>query len=43
MHAAGVIMSSETITEHVPALVQALDGATITQWDYPSSPGRSAC
>ncbi|MCW5249326.1 MULTISPECIES: DNA polymerase III subunit alpha [unclassified Streptomyces] len=36
VHAAGVIMSSETITEHVPVWVRHSDGVTITQWDYPS-------
>ncbi|PWI43442.1 DNA polymerase III subunit alpha [Streptomyces sp. ICBB 8177] len=36
VHAAGVIMSSETITDHVPVWVRASDGVTITQWDYPS-------
>ncbi len=36
VHAAGVIMSSETITEHVPVWVRHTDGVTITQWDYPS-------
>ncbi|MFJ6570799.1 DNA polymerase III subunit alpha [Streptomyces sp. NPDC091292] len=35
VHAAGVIMSSETITEHVPVWVRHSDGVTITQWDYP--------
>ncbi|MEV7749326.1 DNA polymerase III subunit alpha [Streptomyces griseofuscus] len=36
VHAAGVIMSSETITDHVPVWVRHTDGVTITQWDYPS-------
>ncbi|MFY1676478.1 MULTISPECIES: DNA polymerase III subunit alpha [unclassified Streptomyces] len=36
VHAAGVIMSSETITEHVPVWVRHTDNVTITQWDYPS-------
>ncbi|MFF3563035.1 DNA polymerase III subunit alpha [Streptomyces sp. NPDC002574] len=36
VHAAGVIMSSETITDHVPVWVRHSDGVTITQWDYPS-------
>ncbi|MFE9610492.1 DNA polymerase III subunit alpha [Streptomyces sp. NPDC006012] len=36
VHAAGVIMSSETITEHVPVWVRHSDNVTITQWDYPS-------
>ncbi|MFI6089210.1 DNA polymerase III subunit alpha [Streptomyces sp. NPDC051218] len=35
VHAAGVIMSSETITDHVPVWVRHTDGVTITQWDYP--------
>nr|WP_237330672.1 DNA polymerase III subunit alpha [Streptomyces sp. BA2] len=35
VHAAGVIMSSETITDHVPVWVRHSDGVTITQWDYP--------
>ncbi|HCA87058.1 MAG TPA: DNA polymerase III subunit alpha [Streptomyces sp.] len=36
VHAAGVIMSSETITDHVPVWVRHSDGVTITQWDYPT-------
>ncbi|WEV28333.1 DNA polymerase III subunit alpha [Streptomyces sp. 71268] len=36
VHAAGVIMSSETITDHVPVWVRHTDGVTITQWDYPT-------
>jgi DNA polymerase III alpha subunit len=36
VHAAGVIMSSETITDHVPVWVRHSDGVAITQWDYPS-------
>ncbi|GAA1885540.1 DNA polymerase III subunit alpha [Streptantibioticus ferralitis] len=36
VHAAGVIMSSETITEHIPVWVRHSDGVTITQWDYPT-------
>ncbi|PRX92150.1 DNA polymerase III subunit alpha [Allonocardiopsis opalescens] len=36
VHAAGVIMSSEPITDHVPVWVRHADGVTITQWDYPS-------
>ncbi len=35
VHAAGVIMSSEAITDHVPVWVRHSDGVTITQWDYP--------
>jgi DNA polymerase-3 subunit alpha len=36
VHAAGVIMSSETITDHIPVWVRHTDGVTITQWDYPT-------
>ncbi|MFF0343314.1 DNA polymerase III subunit alpha [Kribbella sp. NPDC004875] len=36
VHAAGVIMSSESIVDHVPVWVRHSDGVTITQWDYPS-------
>ncbi|ONK12868.1 DNA polymerase III subunit alpha [Streptomyces sp. MP131-18] len=36
VHAAGVIMSSEPVTDHVPVWVRHSDGVTITQWDYPS-------
>ncbi|GAA3095659.1 DNA polymerase-3 subunit alpha [Kribbella aluminosa] len=36
VHAAGVIMSSESIVDHVPVWVRHTDGVTITQWDYPS-------
>ncbi|GAA1003814.1 DNA polymerase III subunit alpha [Streptomyces thermogriseus] len=36
VHAAGVIMSSEPIVDHVPVWVRHTDGVTITQWDYPS-------
>ncbi|OIV38368.1 DNA polymerase III subunit alpha [Mangrovactinospora gilvigrisea] len=36
VHAAGVIMSAETITDHVPVWVRPSDGVTITQWDYPT-------
>ncbi|MGP3966684.1 DNA polymerase III subunit alpha [Streptomyces sp. 6N223] len=36
VHAAGVIMSSEPIVEHVPVWVRHSDGVTITQWDYPT-------
>ncbi|MFE7448167.1 DNA polymerase III subunit alpha [Streptomyces griseus] len=35
VHAAGVIMSSERLTDHVPVWVRHTDGVTITQWDYP--------
>ncbi|MBQ0985955.1 DNA polymerase III subunit alpha [Streptomyces sp. F63] len=36
VHAAGVIMSSEKITDHVPVWVRHTDQVTITQWDYPT-------
>ncbi|MET7638893.1 DNA polymerase III subunit alpha [Streptomyces sp. NPDC005438] len=36
VHAAGVIMSSEPVTDHVPVWVRHSDGVTITQWDYPT-------
>ncbi|MQY15885.1 DNA polymerase III subunit alpha [Streptomyces sp. RB5] len=36
VHAAGVIMSSEALTDHVPVWVRHTDGVTITQWDYPT-------
>ena len=36
VHAAGVIMSSEPIVDHVPVWVRPSDGVTITQWDYPT-------
>ncbi|MGP3921672.1 DNA polymerase III subunit alpha [Streptomyces sp. 8N616] len=36
VHAAGVIMSSETLTDHIPVWVRHTDGVTITQWDYPT-------
>ncbi|GAA1564694.1 DNA polymerase III subunit alpha [Kribbella hippodromi] len=36
VHAAGVIMSSEPVVDHVPVWVRHTDGVTITQWDYPS-------
>ncbi|WP_432096662.1 DNA polymerase III subunit alpha [Streptomyces sp. bgisy100] len=36
VHAAGVIMSSETLTDHIPVWVRHSDGVTITQWDYPT-------
>ncbi|WP_461063893.1 DNA polymerase III subunit alpha, partial [Streptomyces pseudoechinosporeus] len=35
VHAAGVIMSSEPVVDHVPVWVRHTDGVTITQWDYP--------
>ncbi|PAZ11329.1 DNA polymerase III subunit alpha, partial [Streptomyces sp. SA15] len=36
VHAAGVIMCSEPVVDHVPVWVRHTDGVTITQWDYPS-------
>lgn len=36
VHAAGVIMSSETVTEHVPVFSPKNDGQVVTQWDYPT-------
>ncbi|MEO3750384.1 DNA polymerase III subunit alpha [Streptomyces sp. B6B3] len=36
VHAAGVIMSSEPVTDHLPVWVRHSDGVTITQWDYPT-------
>ncbi|WAB09837.1 DnaE-like DNA polymerase III alpha [Streptomyces phage TagePhighter] len=36
VHAAGVIMSDEPLVDHIPVWVRPQDGATITQFDYPS-------
>jgi DNA polymerase III subunit alpha len=36
VHAAGVIMSSEPLLEHIPVWRREADGAIITQFDYPS-------
>ncbi len=36
VHAAGVIMSSEPLIEHVPVWKREADGAIITQFDYPA-------
>ncbi|MEU6851908.1 DNA polymerase III subunit alpha [Actinacidiphila alni] len=36
VHAAGVIMSSESLIDHVPIFSPKNDGAVVTQWDYPS-------
>ncbi len=36
VHAAGIIMSGETITDHVPIMRRDADGAIITQFDYPT-------
>jgi DNA polymerase-3 subunit alpha len=35
VHAAGVIMSSEPLVEHIPVWQREADGAVITQFDYP--------
>lgn len=35
VHAAGVIMSSEPLTDVVPIMMRPQDGAVITQFDYP--------
>ncbi|GAB6897948.1 DNA polymerase III subunit alpha [Kineosporia succinea] len=36
VHAAGVIMSSEPLIDHVPIMRREQDGAIITQFDYPT-------
>ncbi|GAA1094570.1 DNA polymerase III subunit alpha [Nocardiopsis composta] len=36
VHAAGVIMSSEPITDHIPVMMRDSDGVIITQFDYPT-------
>ncbi len=36
VHAAGVIMSSEPLLDHIPVWRRPADGAIITQFDYPS-------
>ncbi len=36
VHAAGVIMSAESLIEHVPLMRREDDGAIITQFDYPT-------
>src|SRR5579862_8523117 len=36
VHAAGVIMSAETLTDHIPVWTRHTDGAIITQFDYPT-------
>ena len=33
MYAAGVILSAETLTDHIPVLKRGSDGAIITQFD----------
>jgi DNA polymerase III subunit alpha len=39
VHAAGVIMSAEPLTDHIPVWVRHQDGAVITQFDYPTCEG----
>jgi DNA polymerase-3 subunit alpha len=39
VHAAGVIMSAEPLTDHIPIWVRPNDGAVITQFDYPTCEG----
>ncbi len=39
VHAAGVIMSAEPLTDHIPIWVRNTDGAVITQFDYPTCEG----
>ena len=36
VHAAGVIMSSEPLMDHIPIMRREQDGAIITQFDYPT-------
>jgi DNA polymerase III subunit alpha len=36
VHAAGVILSSEPLIDHVPLMKREADGAVITQFDYPT-------
>ena len=36
MHAAGVIMSAEPLTDHIPVWTRYPDRAVITQFDYPT-------
>jgi DNA polymerase III subunit alpha len=36
VHAAGVIMSAEPLTDHIPVWTRYPDGAVITQFDYPT-------
>ncbi|MFH0244788.1 DNA polymerase III subunit alpha [Streptomyces sp. HK10] len=36
VHAAGVIMSSEPLIDHVPVFSPKNDGSVVTQWDYPT-------
>ena len=39
VHAAGVIMSAEPMTDHIPVWTRHADGAMITQFDYPTCEG----
>src|SRR6185437_8366201 len=39
VHAAGVIMSAEPLTDHIPVWTRTADGAVITQFDYPTCEG----
>src|SRR6266702_2749835 len=39
VHAAGVIMSAEPLTDHLPVWTRHADGAVITQFDYPTCEG----
>jgi DNA polymerase III subunit alpha len=39
VHAAGVIMSAEPLTDHIPVWTRYPDGAVITQFDYPTCEG----
>lgn len=39
VHAAGVIMSSDPLIDVIPIMRRELDGAIITQFDYPTSEG----
>jgi DNA polymerase-3 subunit alpha len=36
VHAAGVIMSAEPLTDHIPVAIRHTDGVVITQFDYPT-------
>src|SRR5579862_5836964 len=36
VHAAGVIMSAEPLTDYIPVWTRHQDGAVITQFDYPT-------
>ena len=39
VHAAGVIMSAEPLTDHIPVWTRHTDGSVITQFDYPTCEG----